>query len=165
MPGAAGGGQSDRQRFHCWLNAERNAAFFADRVLLVEGFTDKAVYLWLLARYREQARGVTVLDCGPKQNIPHFMKLFGDFGIEHYVVHDDDHNKTPNHERWNKTIQEARNEFTLGILPVRGNMEEFLSIPKAEGQSMKPVTAVAHLEDHGIDHAAEEDLLQAIRVE
>ena len=154
-------------RFHCWLNAERNAAFFADRILLVEGATDKAVYLWLMAKHRRKLGGVTVFDCGPKHNIPHFMRLFGDFGLRHVVVHDDDHNKVTDkldHKALNKAIQDASNEFTVAIIPIVGDMEEFLGIAKAPSYK-KTTEAVLHLEQTGISADAEEVLLKAFEGE
>src|SRR5690606_23719578 len=42
--------QEERFRYQLWLDSERASMFFADRVLLVEGATEKALFGWLLAR-------------------------------------------------------------------------------------------------------------------
>src|SRR5690606_16193162 len=42
--------QEERFRYQLWLDSERASMFFADRVLLVEGATEKALFAWLFAR-------------------------------------------------------------------------------------------------------------------
>ena len=99
-----------RFRFTLWLNADRNEAFFADRVVLVEGSTDKAVFQWLMAKHKSDIKGLAakICDCGSKGNIPYFMKLFSDLAVPHYVLHDDDHDKNDDDKKMNKAIQDAR---------------------------------------------------------
>lgn len=153
-----------RFRFHCWLNAERNAAFFADTIALVEGPTEKAIYLWLIQKNKETfgSHCFVVFDCGGKGSIPQFMELFGDFGLPHVVIHDDDHNKNDKHIQWNADIQTGRNTTTQNITPIPGDIEEYLEIPKSGDGRTKVVDAIWHIETVGIPKDKETFLLGAL---
>ena len=68
-------------------------AFFADRVLLVEGDTEAIVVRTLLERMRENgdldyAKDVCVVNCGSKMNIPLFQRILRHFHIPYFVFHD-----------------------------------------------------------------------------
>ena len=151
-----------RFRFTLWLNADRNEAFFADRVVLVEGSTDKAVFQWLMAKHKSDIKGLAakICDCGSKGNIPYFMKLFSDLAVPHYVLHDDDHDKNDDHKKMNKAIQDARTSHTIDIDPLPGNLEEYLGLPKASSYR-KPAEALFHLEENDIDDDKAKRLLKA----
>lgn len=64
-------------------------AFYADKVLLVEGDTETIVYRDLLKRFYPDNE-VFVLNTGSKNNIPFFQEILIAFNIEHYVIHDID---------------------------------------------------------------------------
>lgn len=64
-------------------------AFYADKVLLVEGDTEAIVYRDLLQRFFMNEE-VFVLNTGSKMNIPFFQKILTHFRIEHYPIHDTD---------------------------------------------------------------------------
>jgi hypothetical protein len=74
-------------------------AFFADRVVLVEGDTEKVVIMTLIERLKvEKAIGpsdfVHVVNCGSKMNIPFFQKVLRHFRIPYVVLHDIDTRRT-----------------------------------------------------------------------
>ncbi len=69
-------------------------AFYADKVLLVEGDTETIVYRHLLSKFFPDEE-IFVLNTGSKNNIPFFQEILTNFRIEHYVIHDTD-------ERFNK---------------------------------------------------------------
>jgi len=152
-----------RFRFQLWLNAERNEAFFSDRVVLVEGTTEKAIYQWLLSKNKDKVRSkaITIIDCGLKTNIPYFIKLFSDLHIHHYVVHDDDNNKSQFHIDANKAIQDAKTAQTIGIWIIPGDMENYLGLPKRPGYR-KPLEALYFLEESGLPSEKEDNLMQAV---
>lgn len=70
-------------------------AFYADKVLLVEGDTETIVYRDLLDRFYPNEE-IFVLNTGSKCNIPFFQDILAHFKIEHYIIHDTDEEKTKN---------------------------------------------------------------------
>jgi len=78
-------------------------AFYADKILLVEGDTETIVYRDLLKRYYP-AEEVFVLNTGSKNNIPFFQEILTKFRINHFVIHDIDTEKI-----FNKKGEERNN--------------------------------------------------------
>ena len=64
-------------------------AFYADKVILVEGDTEAIVYRALLKKFYPDEE-VFVLNTGSKNNIPFFQEILTAFHIEHYAIHDID---------------------------------------------------------------------------
>lgn len=103
-------------------------AFYANKVILVEGDTETIVFRDLLNRFYPNAE-VFVLNTGSKTNISFFQEILTHFRIEHYAIHDMDteflekkkndgeHAKNPawkqNEIIWNK-IEEA-NQLQNGL--------------------------------------------------
>lgn len=74
------------------FNPERNEIFFARRVVLVEGNTEKIAFP-IIAKLMGKdlnAHGISVIECGSKFNIVFFMKVLNKFRIPYVVVHDVD---------------------------------------------------------------------------
>lgn len=71
------------------MNPHFCEAFYADKVILVEGDTEAIVYRELLNRFYSNEE-VYVLNTGSKMNIPFFQKILTHFRIEHYPIHDVD---------------------------------------------------------------------------
>jgi predicted ATP-dependent endonuclease of OLD family len=92
-------------------------AFYADKILLVEGDTETIVYRDLLERFYPNEE-IFVLNTGSKTNIPFFQEILTKFQIHHFVIHDSDTEKSSNGNNnpawtlnqtiWNKV--EAANE-------------------------------------------------------
>lgn len=97
-------------------------AFYADKVILVEGDTEAIVYRALLKKYYPDEE-IFVLNTGSKNNIPFFQEILTAFRIEHYVIHDIDtelnskghHNSawTLNEKIWNLVV--AANQVQSGL--------------------------------------------------
>lgn len=64
-------------------------AFYADKVILVEGDTESIVYRELLRKFYPDEE-IFVLNTGSKNNIPFFQKILTDFRIKHCIIHDAD---------------------------------------------------------------------------
>jgi predicted ATP-dependent endonuclease of OLD family len=64
-------------------------AFYADKVVLVEGDTETIVYRDLLKRFYPNEE-IFVLNTGSKNNIPFFQEILTKFHIHHYPIHDVD---------------------------------------------------------------------------
>ncbi len=68
-------------------------AFFADRLVLVEGDTETVAARSLMHRLREEAKieasdFVHVVNCGSKMYIPFFQRILRHFRIPYFVLHD-----------------------------------------------------------------------------
>ncbi|MDC6130734.1 ATP-dependent nuclease [Burkholderia gladioli] len=140
-----------------WLNPDRSAIFFANHVLLVEGATEVALINRLvgLGKVSGADCGVYVLDCLGKYNIHRFMNLLSRLGISHSVIHDDDNNKGEHGDLNKLIVDSADANFTKSIIPVAGDVETLLDIPKAGSDHRKPQHVLFLLETSQI---AEEKL-------
>jgi putative ATP-dependent endonuclease of OLD family len=121
-------------RHFLWLNADRCAKFFADKVLVVEGLSEQVAINYLIRTSQVRVpKSVFVLDASGKYNIHRFMNLLSELGIQHVVLHDLDQSKTGKQ----KTVQDAvnalvaasRTNSTLAIDVLPDNLETFLDIP------------------------------------
>lgn len=74
-----------------WINPDRGELFFASKVLLVEGATDKTVIPLLAKNLGVFRYDYTVIDCGSKSNIPYYIRLLNRFGIPYIAIYDRDH--------------------------------------------------------------------------
>ena len=106
--------QHERFRFQLWLDSERASMFFSDKVLLVEGATEKALFNYLLANdwYDLTNERILVVDALGKFNFHRFLALFKAFGIYHGIMFDNDDEKNE-HAVINQLIRDRRNQFTL----------------------------------------------------
>ena len=83
----------ERKRFNLsyWINPDRSELFFAKKVVLLEGQTDKSV-IPLLAKKLDIFRyDYTLIDCGSKDTIPQYINLLNKFRLRYIVVYDKDH--------------------------------------------------------------------------
>ena len=142
------------------MNADRNAAFFSDVVLLVEGNRKRQSFNGLFQKIIQTIIQwlLRFLIVGEKNSFRYFMELFGDLNLKHIVIHDDDNNKTPSHIAMNNAIQTAKNTSTYQIIQIPHNIEAFLGIPKTD--SFKKVgEAIWTLELNGLDSQKEAFLI------
>ncbi len=81
-----------KRRFHMayWVNPDRGEIFFARKVILTEGETEKVLFPFLAKKLGCFDPNVSVIDCGSKFNIPLYMTILTAFRIPHCVVHDED---------------------------------------------------------------------------
>jgi putative ATP-dependent endonuclease of OLD family len=101
-------------KYALWLNPYRCSAFFANKILLVEGATEAALISCMLSEgfIPNPGSSIFVFDSIGKYNIHRFMNLFGEFGISHAVLYDHD-NGTQATLQIEKTIKDSRNPFTI----------------------------------------------------
>lgn len=155
--------QEERFRFQLWLDGERASLFFADRVLLVEGATERALFNYLLANeWRDLTpHRVCVIDALGKFNLHRYMALLAAYGIPHGVMLDDDNGKNL-HGAVNDLIETCANPVTLAA-PVKFNgcLEEFLGIPVPDRDDKKPLEVMKAITGGRIDPAR----LQALRAQ
>lgn len=74
-----------------WINPDRGELFFASKVVLLEGTTEKTVFPLLAKKLGVFKYEYTLIDCGSKDNIPLYVKLLNKFSIPYVAVYDQDH--------------------------------------------------------------------------
>ncbi|MFA5871381.1 MAG: AAA family ATPase [Parcubacteria group bacterium] len=123
--------EEDIFSFVLWLNPDRNTMFFVDKVILVEGSTDKVFLNYLIQNFNVDAN-VYIIDCGGKWNIPRFMSLCLEFGIKHSVLFDGDGDKNEEHKERNKEIFDDKNIFTIDIKKFPDTLERYVEFDEKE---------------------------------
>lgn len=123
--------QEERFRFQLWLDGERSSLFFADKVLLVEGATERGLFNYLLGNdwHDLTPHRICVVDVLGKFNFHRYMALLEAYGIPHGVMLDDDHGKE-HQGAVNDLVESSINGHTLAA-PVKfaGCLEAFLGLP------------------------------------
>ena len=157
--------QKDRFRFQLWLNTDRAAMFFADKVLLVEGETEKALFNYLLAHdWKElSSQHIFVISALGKYNFYRYMSLFSYFGIPHGMMFDNDNDKNE-HIVINQFIKDNQNIYSLGTPYLfNKNLENFLEISIPGNDEMKSLQVLKHLEEKTlINHETKLEELKTI---
>ena len=102
----------DRKKINLiyWINPERSELFFAKKIILVEGQTDKTIIPFLAKKLNIFKNEYTIIDCGSKDNMPLYIKLLNGFKLNYVVVYDRDHQATKNADGIN-----SANISTAGI--------------------------------------------------
>jgi hypothetical protein len=137
-----------------WMQATRTTAFFCQRVILVEGPCETALYSYLTTRglLDPPIRGLAVIDCIGKYNIHRFAGILGAFGIDHSVLYDGDGGKCHDAEV-SAAIIGSKTSFTKRITRFANDLESELGItPLSRNESSrKPQYILYHLETGQID--------------
>lgn len=148
-------------RYHMWLNPDRNALFFEECVILVEGITEKTLINWLLKHGVDvnpiARRKIYVMDCGGKFNMDLFMNLLRELGIYHAALFDKDNENKQFHKDCNSRITGCKNQFTLDIDIMEKDLEDYLGIEKPDRANNKPLVLLDYLND---DNARNDTLLK-----
>lgn len=133
-----------------WINPDRSELFFAKRVLLVEGPTEKTL-IPLLARQLNVFRfDHTLVDCGSKDNIPLYCQLLNKFKIPYVAVYDKDHqtSKKPDaiasaEKSTAQIIAAIDNQIGTSVVFIN-DIEEEIGI--LAGEKSKPYVALLHID-------------------
>lgn len=143
--------QLESIKYALWIDPRRAAAFFAQKVLIVEGPTEVALinYLQDKDRFNSEINDFFVLDAFGKFNIHRFMNLFSELNIKHAVLIDGDDNKYPEVD---ETIINSKNEFTLNLHFLPTDIETFLGVTKNKlANDKKPQFVLSELHKGNID--------------
>jgi len=139
-----------------WMQATRTIVFFSQRVILVEGPSETALYRYLTSRglMEPPIRGLAVIDCMGKYNIHRFVAILGAFGVDHSVLYDGDNGNAHDAEV-TAAIAGAKNPFTKRVTRFPGDLESELGIaPLARKHSnRKPQYVLYHLETNAVAQA------------
>lgn len=82
--------KKNRLKMAYWFNPDRSELFFAKKVVLVEGETEKIIFPILAQRTGCYDENVCIIDCGSKFNIPLYLDILNAFDIQYFVIHDED---------------------------------------------------------------------------
>lgn len=163
--------QEEKFRYQLWLDSERASMFFADRVLLVEGATEKALFTWLLARdWHELSRHrVAIVDVMGKYNLHRYIALLEGYGIPYGLMLDDDQNKD-HHTVVNEMLKNKAGPSRLAeACFVHECMEKFLGLNLPVRDDQKPVHTLKAIEAGVIGKDKLDDLrklfLKALAIE
>ncbi|MDN2656850.1 AAA family ATPase [Cobetia sp. 14N.309.X.WAT.E.A4] len=132
-----------------WINPDRSELFFAKKVILLEGATEKAVIPALAKKYELYKYEYTAIDCGSKNSIPQYIKLLNCFLIPYVAVYDQDHQHHKNIDARNAADRSTQNilnviNYNIGHgLFLVNDIEEELGLP--QGTSSKPYVALSHI--------------------
>lgn len=144
--------QEERFRYQLWLDSERASMFFADRVLLVEGATEKALFSWLLARdwHDLTKHRIAVVDVMGKYNVHRYIALLEQFGIPYGLMLDDDQDKQ-HHKAVNEMLRNQAGQRRLApAVFIPTHMESFLGKTLPGRNDQKPVQILRELDAGGV---------------
>jgi len=92
-----------------YLNPNRNEMFFADKVVLVEGQTEKMLFQsWANYFFGDDIAlisQITYIDCLGKFNMQQYIKILGEFEIPFIVIVDSDRDKSAKTQDVNRHIK------------------------------------------------------------
>ena len=136
-----------------WINPDRSELFFAKKVILVEGQTDKIVISFLGKLLKVFKYDYSIIECGSKSTIPQFIMLLNLFKIPYVVIYDkDNHNwrtkeEIFNSKQKNKMIRSLVKENLGFCIECENDIEEEIYDRKNERSSYKnkPFNALRHI--------------------
>ena len=136
--------EEEALKYFLWLDSERSSLFFAKKVIICEGASEKVFIDYLFdecwPEFRE--RHVYLLDALGKFNIHRYMTLLTALGIEHSVLFDSDQDAGI-HEITNLFIQGQKTDFTKNIYAFERDFEGFLGIEEPKKRrDLKPLNII-----------------------
>ncbi|MBN1332066.1 AAA family ATPase [Candidatus Dojkabacteria bacterium] len=135
-----------------WINPDRSELFFAKKVLLVEGATDKTIIPYLADYLNVFRYDYTVIDCGSKTAMPSYIQLLNKFSVPYIVVYDRDHQdgKLPDAiavaDRNSQSIEQAINSSFGKSIIFENDIEEELGIVDGSTKN-KPYLSLTHVKE------------------
>jgi len=152
------------------LDSERMELFFAKKVVLVEGQTEKTIIpLWAKYFLKEDDTDLlfttTFVDCLGKRNVRNFMWLLGAFKIPFIAIHDTDipadrsnlteeeRNRLQTNKSLNKSIKFVGDRFHRPVICIEPDFEERFNITghnidEKKGRRFKPWIAINNFIDN-----------------
>lgn len=104
----AGFDEDERKRLQMIraCNPSVNEFFFTDKIVLVEGETEQAIFQSL----KNADVNLHILNCFGKANIPMFQRILNHFGVGYVVIHDTDSPKSKRDGKWIKNAMWSLNQ-------------------------------------------------------
>lgn len=137
-----------------YINPDRGELFFAKKVILLEGPTDKSVLPLLAQKLGVFKYDYTLIDSGGKTLIPLYIKLLNQFKINYVTVYDKDHQRGKDKsqikiaDQQSKLIEDEINSSVGHSVVFENDIEEEIGL---SGKSIKnkPYMAISHIDDSG----------------
>ena len=132
-----------------WINPDRGELFFASKVVLFEGATEKTVIPLLAKEIGIFKYEYTLIDCGSKDSIPLYLRLLNKFKIPYVAVYDQDHQQTKSASgiaSADLSSQRIEDEIDVEIgssIVLVNDIEEELGLVSGSGN--KPYIALSHI--------------------
>lgn len=142
---------SEKQKFNLlsWINPDRAELFFAKKVILVEGATEKAIIPFLAKKLNIFKFEYTLIDCGSKTSIHYYINLLNKFKIPYIAVYDKDHQARKDQQakdvadRDSQRIEDEINNSIGKSIVFINDIEEELGMQA--GSTSKPFTAIEEI--------------------
>ena len=132
-----------------WINQDRAELFFAKKVILLEGATEKTVIPYIAKKLGVFKYEYTLIDCGSKNNIPSYVKLLETFKIPYIAVYDKDHQTRKQQDATDvadRDSQKIEDLIDTGeSIIFENDIEEELGM--SAGTSSKPFIALQEVSD------------------
>ena len=157
------------------LDAERSEMFFAKKIVLVEGPTERACVPYLARKDNSFEQAVSVIECGGKFNIPSYIRLLNVFRIPYHVIHDedplpanppDDKDKRDSPKRifkLNATISQIIDDSLGQVSMLSPLFEKVAGISGNQADKLgKPLAAMRHFETMADINDLPDELLDAV---
>ena len=133
-----------------WINQDRAELFFAKKVILLEGATEKTVIPYIAKKLGVFKYEYTLIDCGSKNNIPSYVKLLEKFKIPYIAVYDKDHQTRKQQDAIDiadRDSQKIEDLIDTGeSIIFENDIEEELGM--SAGTSSKPFIALQEVSDN-----------------
>jgi len=119
--------EKEKFRIYTHFNTERNELFFAQKILLVEGDSDKILWTTLCEKRWDIAlnkNGISIIECGGKGGVNYFIGVCNLMGLQNYFAiwdHDSKEEYKPRKDWLNET------KDNKGI-EIPENLENFLKL-------------------------------------
>ncbi len=121
----------EKYRIYTQFNPERNEVFFANKVLLVEGDSDKILFSTLCKERWSidiDEKGIVIVSCGGKGGVNYFVGICKLIGLDNYfaVWDADDKNFQPDKNHLPDTASKGKG------LEIPVNLENYLGLSESE---------------------------------
>ncbi|MGL5378234.1 MAG: ATP-dependent nuclease [Cetobacterium sp.] len=126
-----------------WINPDRGEMFFAKKVILVEGQTDKIALSYLAKKLGIYNYNYSIVECGSKSIIPQFIKVLNGYNIPYVAVYDKDNHKWRSETELessnlkNKKIRGIINRFIGDYIEFQNDIEEEICEGERERKNYK----------------------------
>ncbi|MCY4253426.1 MAG: AAA family ATPase [Flavobacteriaceae bacterium] len=139
-----------------YINPDRSELFFAEKVILCEGQTEKTIIPLLAKKLSVFRYDFTLIDCGCKDMIPLYIHLLNKFQIRYIVVYDKDHQKEKSEHsikisnKSSKSIKDTVDSTYGKTIVLVNDIEEELKISEGTKKN-KPYNAIKHVENDSFE--------------
>jgi CRISPR-associated exonuclease Cas4 len=147
--------ESDKNNFNLsyWINPDRGELFFAKKIILVEGATDKVVISYLAKQLSVFRYDYSIIDCGSKDVIKIYLHLLNKFKLPYIIAYDKDHQSNKDKEakdcadKSSKAIEEKIDNSLGGSIIFDNDIEEEIGLEAS--CKNKPYLALQHISSNG----------------